>query len=111
MTFSTAKLTGDRQGIDVGCQYRSVIYAQTQGQLVQALKTKILFQEELAKIESRKDDVITTKIKLEKTFYYAEDYHQQYLSKNPDGFCGLKNQGIRCPSPNEGFKNFLKEEL
>jgi len=88
-----------------------VIYAQTQAQLIQALKTKILFQEELAKIESRTDDVITTEIKLEKTFYYAEDYHQQYLSKNPDGFCGLKNEGIKCPSPNDGFKNFLKEEL
>ena len=59
--------------------------------MIEALKMKILFQEELAKIESRKDDVITTEIKLENTFYYAEDYHQQYLSKNPDSFCGLKS--------------------
>ena len=53
--------------------------------------------------------ILATEIKIEKQFYYAEDYHQQYLSKNPDGFCGLKNEGIKCPSPNDDFKGVPNE--
>ena len=85
---------GNRQGIDIGAQYRSVIFAQSDAQLKIAIQVRNLFQNEL---ESHKMNKITTEIVKLTQFYYAEDYHQQYLSKNPDGFCGLKNQGISCP--------------
>ena len=88
---------GNRQGIDIGEQYRSVIFPQSDEHLHTAQHVRDLYQEQLSKVDDRKFDIITTEIVKDALFYYAEDYHQQYLSKNPDGFCGLKNSGITCP--------------
>ncbi|XP_055491488.1 mitochondrial peptide methionine sulfoxide reductase isoform X2 [Leucoraja erinacea] len=85
---------GMRQGNDVGTQYRSVIYPYTKEQIVAAVKSKEVYQEEL----NRKGyGEITTEIREGQTFYFAEDYHQQYLNKNPGGYCGLRGTGISCP--------------
>jgi peptide-methionine (S)-S-oxide reductase len=83
-----------RQGNDVGTQYRSGIYTynETQQQLAEASKTA--YQKELAKSGY---DEISTEIIEAPEFYYAEDYHQQYLAKNPNGYCGLGGTGISCP--------------
>lgn len=85
---------GMRQGNDVGTQYRSGIYTynETQQQLAEA--SKAAYQEELAKSGY---DEISTEIIEAPEFYYAEDYHQQYLAKNPNGYCGLGGTGISCP--------------
>ena len=86
---------GMRQGNDAGTQYRSAIYAYGEEQLCQALKSKELFQQALsAKGYGR----ITTEIRPVPEFYYAEDYHQQYLGKNPAGYCGLGGTGVSCPA-------------
>ncbi|XP_054910398.1 mitochondrial peptide methionine sulfoxide reductase isoform X1 [Poeciliopsis prolifica] len=85
---------GMRQGNDVGTTYRSAIYAYTQEQLDEALASKDQYQKVLTE---EGFGSITTEITEAKPFYYAEDYHQQYLSKNPHGYCGLGGTGVTCP--------------
>jgi peptide-methionine (S)-S-oxide reductase len=85
---------GMRQGNDVGSQYRSAIYAATPEQLQAALKSRDAFQAALTKSGH---GAITTEIAPSGPFYYAEDYHQQYLAKNPRGYCGLGSTGVVCP--------------
>ena len=85
---------GMRQGNDVGTQYRSGIYATSAGQKAAALASKEAYDAELRKAGF---DPITTEILDAAPFYYAEDYHQQYLAKNPDGYCGLGGTGVTCP--------------
>jgi len=85
---------GMRQGNDVGTQYRSGIYTFSPEQRESAIKSRDVYQEQLSK---RGHDTITTEIVPAPEFYYAEDYHQQYLSKNPDGYCGLGGTGVTCP--------------
>ncbi|MFA5985198.1 MAG: peptide-methionine (S)-S-oxide reductase MsrA [Methylococcaceae bacterium] len=82
---------GMRQGNDVGTQYRSGIYTYTDEQMQAALASKQHYQEKLS-AAGFKD--ITTEIMPAQTFYYAEDYHQQYLAKEPNGYCGLGGTGI-----------------
>ncbi len=84
---------GMRQGNDVGTQYRSGIYAFTPEQKKLALASKGAY--ELA-LRAAGYDVVTTEILDAPAFYYAEDYHQQYLAKNPDGYCGLGGTGVSC---------------
>ncbi|WP_312357701.1 peptide-methionine (S)-S-oxide reductase MsrA [Agrobacterium sp.] len=85
---------GMRQGNDVGTTYRSTIYATTEGQLQQAQKARDTFQQALEAAGHARS--ITTEIGPLETFYYAEDYHQQYLAKNPGGYCGLRGTGVSC---------------
>ncbi|WP_107674737.1 peptide-methionine (S)-S-oxide reductase MsrA [Agrobacterium sp. LAD9] len=85
---------GMRQGNDVGTTYRSAIYAMTEGQLQQAQKARDAFQQALE--EAGHGSTITTEIGPLEKFYYAEDYHQQYLAKNPGGYCGLRGTGVSC---------------
>jgi peptide-methionine (S)-S-oxide reductase len=86
---------GMRQGNDAGTQYRSAIYAYGDKQLEAAEKSKEMFQQALSK---KGYGPITTEIRTAPTFYYAEDYHQQYLGKNPAGYCGLGGTGVSCPA-------------
>ena len=86
---------GMRQGNDAGTQYRSAIYAYGEEQLQAARATKQAFEKVLAK---RGFGRITTEIRAAPAFYYAEDYHQQYLGKNPNGYCGLGGTGVTCPA-------------
>ncbi|MDZ5432422.1 peptide-methionine (S)-S-oxide reductase MsrA [Pseudomonas fluorescens] len=85
---------GMRQGNDIGTQYRSVIYATKPEQLEAAKKSAQVFQAELTKAGQ---GIITTEIDEAPTFYYAEAYHQQYLAKNPEGYCGIGGTGVTCP--------------
>jgi peptide-methionine (S)-S-oxide reductase len=85
---------GMRQGNDVGTQYRSAIYAFTPDQKAAAEASRAMFQERLT---AAGHDTITTEIVAAPAFYYAEDYHQQYLGKNPGGYCGLAGTGVSCP--------------
>jgi peptide-methionine (S)-S-oxide reductase len=85
---------GMRQGNDVGTQYRSAIYYDSPEQQRAALATCNAYQQGLA---SAGYGHITTEIAPAPEFYYAEDYHQQYLAKNPDGYCGLGGTGVSCP--------------
>ncbi|MET0727132.1 MAG: peptide-methionine (S)-S-oxide reductase MsrA [Acidimicrobiales bacterium] len=87
---------GMRQGNDRGTQYRSAIYATTPEQLDAAKATRDAYQERLA---AAGHGEITTEIRPaeETPFFYAEDYHQQYLSKNPNGYCGIGGTGVSCP--------------
>ncbi len=85
---------GMRQGNDAGTQYRSAIYACGDEQLKAAQASKDMFQRALDKAGLGK---ITTEIQAARPFYYAEDYHQQYLGKNPNGYCGLGGTGVACP--------------
>jgi peptide-methionine (S)-S-oxide reductase len=85
---------GMRQGNDVGTQYRSGIYYFDDAQRQQAERTKTEFQDALTRSGY---GAITTEILPAPEFYFAEDYHQQYLSKNPDGYCGLGGTGVSCP--------------
>ena len=87
---------GDRQGNDVGPQYRSAIYTTSDAQLATALATRDAYQ---AALDAAGRGTITTEIKPLDVFYYAEDYHQQYLAptKNPNGYCGLGGTGVSCP--------------
>ena len=85
---------GMRQGNDVGTQYRSAIYFQTEAQRDAALASKETYQERL---RAAGHGDITTEIAEAGPFYYAEDYHQQYLAKNPDGYCGIGGTGVSCP--------------
>jgi peptide-methionine (S)-S-oxide reductase len=83
-----------RQGNDVGTQYRSGIYVASPAQRKAAEASKAMYQKEL---EARGHDTITTEILEAPLFFYAEDYHQQYLAKNPFGHCGLGGTGVSCP--------------
>ncbi|XP_074790724.1 peptide methionine sulfoxide reductase MsrA-like isoform X1 [Natator depressus] len=85
---------GMRQEEDVGTQYRSVIHTFGAQQRDAALKSKAMYQQELAK---RQLGPITTEIQAAGEFYHAEDYHQQYLHKTPKGYCGQKGTGVACP--------------
>lgn len=86
---------GMRQGNDVGTQYRSGIYVNSAAQRKAAEASKAAFQAALAKAGF---GAITTEILDAGPFYYAEDYHQQYLAKNPNGYCGLGGTGVACPA-------------
>ena len=81
-----------KQGHDIGTQYRSAIYGYSEDQLSEAKSSLGLFQVALSEY---KYPAITTEIKDLKIFYYAETYHQQYLGKNPNGYCGLEGTGVR----------------
>ena len=85
---------GMRQGNDVGTQYRSGIYYNDDEQRRAAERSRDTFQTQLT---AAGYGVITTEILPAPEFYYAEDYHQQYLAKNPDGYCGLGGTGVTCP--------------
>jgi peptide-methionine (S)-S-oxide reductase len=85
---------GMRQGNDVGTQYRSGIYYYDDRQRVAAETSRDIFQRELQRAGHGR---ITTEILQAPEFYYAEDYHQQYLAKNPGGYCGLGGTGVTCP--------------
>ena len=85
---------GMRQGNDVGTQYRSAIYWTSEAQRDAALASRDMFQEELSRAGYGE---ITTEIAEAGPFYYAEDYHQQYLAANPNGYCGLGGTGVACP--------------
>ncbi len=85
---------GMRQGNDVGTQYRSGIYYANDDQRKAAEASRDAYQERLNAAGYRK---ITTEILPAPEFWYAEEYHQQYLAKNPDGYCGLGGTGVTCP--------------
>jgi peptide-methionine (S)-S-oxide reductase len=85
---------GMRQGNDVGTQYRSAIYVASDAQRELAEASKATYQERLS---AAGHGEITTEIADAGPFYYAEDYHQQYLAKNPNGYCGLGGTGVSCP--------------
>ena len=85
---------GMRQGGDAGTQYRSAIYAYGDEQLKKALSSKEAYE---AALKSKRFPSITTEIRAAPEFYYAEVYHQQYLAKNPNGYCGLGGTGVSCP--------------
>jgi peptide-methionine (S)-S-oxide reductase len=87
---------GMRQGNDVGTQYRSAIYATTPEQKQRAEASRAVFQKALS---AAGRGAVTTEIAEAPAFYYAEDYHQQYLAKNPGGYCGLGGTGVTCPAP------------
>ena len=86
---------GMRQGNDAGTQYRSAIYTHGDEQMKSALSSRDRFQEALKK---KGFGPVTTEIRAAPEFYYAEDYHQQYLGKNPAGYCGLGGTGVSCPA-------------
>jgi peptide-methionine (S)-S-oxide reductase len=85
---------GMRQGNDLGTQYRSAIYWTTEAQREAAEASRAAYQQRL---ESAGHGEITTEIAEAGPFYYAESYHQQYLAKNPNGYCGLGGTGVACP--------------
>jgi peptide-methionine (S)-S-oxide reductase len=85
---------GMRQGNDVGTQYRSGLYVYSPAQRKLAEASKAAYQQALS---SKSAGTITTEILDAPTFYYAEEYHQQYLEKNPGGYCGIGGKGISCP--------------
>uniref|UniRef100_A0A2K5C0F3 peptide-methionine (S)-S-oxide reductase n=1 Tax=Aotus nancymaae TaxID=37293 RepID=A0A2K5C0F3_AOTNA len=85
---------GMRQGNDHGTRYRSAIYPTSAKQMEAALSSKEDYQKVLSE---HGFGPITTDIRERQTFYYAEDYHQQYLSKNPNSYCGLGGTGVSCP--------------
>ena len=85
---------GMRQGNDVGTQYRSGIYVFTPAQRKAAEASRAMYDQEL---KTRRFDAITTEIVDAPAFYFAEDYHQQYLAKVPHGYCGLGGTGLSCP--------------
>jgi peptide-methionine (S)-S-oxide reductase len=85
---------GMRQGNDVGTQYRSAIYTTTPAQAATAEASRQAFA---PVVRQAGHGEITTEIAPAGAFYYAEDYHQQYLAKNPDGYCGLGGTGVTCP--------------
>jgi peptide-methionine (S)-S-oxide reductase len=86
---------GNRQGNDIGTQYRSVILTMSDEQAAAATFSQRAYQEKLSQAGF---GAITTEIVPFDKFWYAEDYHQQYLAKNPDGYCGLAGTGVSCPS-------------
>jgi peptide-methionine (S)-S-oxide reductase len=86
---------GMRQGNDVGTQYRSAIYTHSPEQAEAARASKHAYEQALREAGHGE---ITTEIRETPPFYYAEDYHQQYLAKNPNGYCGIGGTGVACPS-------------
>jgi peptide-methionine (S)-S-oxide reductase len=86
---------GDRQGNDIGTQYRSAIFCSSDDQLRLAEASRQAYGAALA---AKGYGPITTQIAPAPPFYYAEAYHQQYLAKNPDGYCGLGGTGVACPA-------------
>ena len=86
---------GMRQGNDVGTQYRSAIYTTTPEQLHAATASREVYQ---ARLSAAGFGPITTEVASAPPFYYAEDYHQQYLAKNPGGYCGIGGTGVTCPA-------------
>jgi len=90
---------GMKQGNDVGTQYRSGVYAFSEEQKRIALTAKTAYAEAL---EAAGRGDVTTEVIDAPAFYYAEDYHQQYLAKNPHGYCGLGGTGVSCPLPVRG---------
>jgi peptide-methionine (S)-S-oxide reductase len=89
---------GYRQGNDVGTQYRSAIYAHTDAQLAAAEASRAIYQAELSKAGY---GTITTEIRPAPEFYFAEDYHQQYLAKVPNGYCPVHATGVKLSGPIE----------
>src|SRR5688500_5287801 len=87
---------GMRQGNDVGTQYRSGIYVYDEAQRRQAEASRDTYQKALGR-----KDAITTEIRDAPPFYFAEEYHQQYLAKNPNGYCGVGGTGVSCPAFSE----------
>src|SRR5881394_4161789 len=87
---------GMRQGNDAGTQYRSAVYWTTEAQREAAEASRTMYAAELARAGYGE---ITTEIAAAGPFYYAEAYHQQYLAKNPNGYCGLGGTGVSCPIP------------
>ena len=85
---------GMRQGNDVGTQYRSGVYTYSPEQHAAAVDSKRMFAD---KLKAAGYESITTEIIEAPAYYYAEDYHQQYLAKNPGGYCGLGGTGVSCP--------------
>ena len=85
---------GMRQGADTGTQYRSAIYGRSETQLAAARASRDAYQ---ARLTAAGYGPITTEIAPAGEFFYAEDYHQQYLAKNPNGYCGLGGTGVACP--------------
>jgi peptide-methionine (S)-S-oxide reductase len=85
---------GMRQGNDIGTQYRSAVYVFDEGQRQRAEQSLRAYQ---AVLGSHGYGAITTEIRDAGPFFFAEDYHQQYLAKNPDGYCGLGGTGLSCP--------------
>ena len=83
-----------RQGNDIGSQYRSAIYTFSDAQRKAADASKAAYEQALA---AKRMGSITTEIAPAGEFYFAEDYHQQYLAKNPGGYCGLGGTGVSCP--------------
>ncbi len=86
---------GMRQGNDAGTQYRSGVYTYSEAQKSAALASRDAYQQALSK---RSYGTITTEVVEAPDFYYAEAYHQQYLAKNPSGYCGLGGTGVACPA-------------
>jgi len=89
---------GMRQGNDIGTQYRSAIYVYSPAQRQAAEASRAFYQNRLAAAGLGR---ITTEIADAPRFYFAEPYHQQYLAKNPHGYCGLGGTGVNCPIPAE----------
>lgn len=85
---------GMRQGNDLGTQYRSAIYCTDETQFDAAVRSRAIYQERLG--DAGLGEITTEITQLEK-FYYAEEYHQQYLAKNPQGYCGIGGTGVSCP--------------
>jgi peptide-methionine (S)-S-oxide reductase len=85
---------GMRQGNDVGTQYRSGVYVADEAQAKAAEASKLAYQ---AALSARGYGPITSEIAPQPAFYFAEDYHQQYLAKNPNGYCGVGGTGVSCP--------------
>jgi len=85
---------GMRQGNDIGTQYRSAVFTTSPAQAAEAEASRELYQQALA---AAGHGAITTEIRPAGHFYYAEGYHQQYLAKNPQGYCGLGGTGVSCP--------------
>lgn len=85
---------GMRQGNDIGTQYRSIILVTSEQQQEAATESRQVYE---AALRAKGFGLITTEIAPLDTFYYAEEYHQQYLAKNPDGYCGLGGTGVTCP--------------
>ena len=86
---------GMRQGNDIGTQYRSAIYTFDEAQQQAAIQSQATYQ---AQLSAAGYGTITSEILPLETFYYAEDYHQQYLAKNPGGYCGIGGTGVSCPT-------------
>ena len=86
---------GMRQGNDSGTQYRSAIYAKSDKHLAKALASAEMYEKELALAGY---EAITTEILQQSEYFYAEDYHQQYLAKSPGGYCGIGGTGVSCPT-------------